>query len=66
MQLGCGREVQARLADVQHKLRAQHPVNHYAVLGVKSSASAAGIKAAYRCAQGGEGACGTGWMAKGA
>ena len=48
MQMGCGREVQARLQEVQLKLKAQYPVNHYAVLGVKSSASPAEIKTAYR------------------
>lgn len=47
-QFGCGREVQARLQEVQHKLKAQFPVNHYAVLGVKSTATAAEIKSAYR------------------
>lgn len=48
-------DMSRRLAQLQRRAARQGPLNHYAVLGVPSSASVADIKAAYRCGVGGDG-----------
>ena len=45
-----GSDVQHELLEMQRKAKGQSTANHYKVLGVPASASAADIKAAYRCA----------------
>ena len=45
-----GSDVQHELLEMQRKAKSQGTANHYKVLGVPASASAADIKAAYRCA----------------
>lgn len=48
VRLGAGPDVAARLADARRRAAAQHPVNHYAVLGVKPAATPGEVRGAYR------------------
>ncbi len=45
---GAGADVASRLADAQRRAKAQQPVNHYAVLGVKPAATPSEIRSAFR------------------